>query len=149
MGSQAIEPSIDSVAQGKSEAFKTTAQATASVSSLKVYVDAGSTATQLVAGIYQDNNGHPGTLITQGKVTTVANGAWNTVTVPAASLTSGKTYWIALLGPAGRLQFRDQDGLSTGAMETSASTTLTSLPATWATGTVYGGAPMSAYAVGN
>jgi hypothetical protein len=71
------------------------------------------------------------------------------VTVPAASVTAGATYWIAILSPsgAGTIQFRDKSG--GGASETSSSSTLTALPATWTTGARYTDGPLSAYGSGN
>jgi hypothetical protein len=55
-------------------------------------------------------------------------------------------YWIAILGPTGdgTVKFRDATGAG-GAAETSA---LSSLPATWSTGTHYGDGPLSGYALG-
>jgi DNA-binding IclR family transcriptional regulator len=114
---------------------------------LTIYIDTGNTATTLVAGIYTDSSGKPGTLLAQGTLTGVTSGAWNTVTVPSATLTSGATYWIAILAPTGTVRFRDRAGIggATQPCETSAQTTLTTLPATWTTGVRYNDGPLAAY----
>src|SRR5262245_4119409 len=147
IGSQQLQLQRDSNAAGQAEAFNSTATASGTVVSLSIYVDAGSTATKLTVGLYADSAGKPGTLLTQGSLNSPLAGAWNTVTVPTVQVTSGATYWIAILAPAGSggtLKFRDQSAGSRS--ETSASKTLTSLPSTWATGTVYLDSPLAAYA---
>jgi len=57
-----------------------------------------------VIGLYTNNAGHPGTLLTSGTITAPVAGQNTTVTVPAASVTAGQTYWIAVLGPTGTLK---------------------------------------------
>ena len=138
-GNIAVETAVDSSAKGIAEAFKTKPQNNNVLKSLRIYLDEGSTATELVAGIYDDNSGHPGKLLTQGKVTSgLKAGTWNRVPVPSVKLIANNPYWIAILSSQGLLKFRDHAGGTGNApLETSASTTLTSLPATWATGTVY------------
>ena len=99
----------------------------------------------LVVGIYSNTNGHPGTLLTKGTRSALTPGAWNTVTVPSASVTAGQTYWVGLLGTGGTLQFRG--GSAAGCRsEGSRSSTLSTLPTTWATGATWGTCPPSAYA---
>jgi hypothetical protein len=146
-GDQAIEATNDSNTPGVAEAFTTTSATTSTVRKLSVYVAAGSTATALVAGLYADNGGHPGTLLAQGTLTAPVAGAWNDVSVPAAGVTGGGRYWIALLGPGGTLKFRDRC-CTTGGAETSLQGTLTSLPLTWTTGQRFSDAPVSGYASG-
>jgi hypothetical protein len=107
-GDQTIYSFVDSNAAGHAEAFRATASASGTVTSLSVYVDSSSGGTSMVAGLYRDNGGTPGGLLAQGQLTHPAAG-WNTVTVPAVNVTGGGVYWIAVLGPAGSgtLAFRD------------------------------------------
>jgi PKD repeat protein len=149
MGNENVEPWADYRAQGIAEAFRTVAEKTGSVSQVKVYLDAGSTATELVAGIYTNRYGHPRTLLAQGKSGSLKPGEWNSVSIPAASVTAGQSYWIAVLGTKGQAGFRDRVGSGTGVMETSASTTLTTLPSRWTATTPKGNASMSVYGNGN
>jgi len=148
MGNVNKMPSIDYRAQGTAEAFQTVPAKSGVVTNAQIYLDASSTATELIAGIYKNNNGHPGTLIAQGKLSTLKSGAWNTVSIPVAAVTAGQPYWIAILGSKGKIGFLDQIGSSTGLMETSASTTLTSLPGTWTGSVTKTKAAMSAYGKG-
>ena len=136
LGSQTIQPTVDFIASGTAEAFRTTARASGAVSALSVYIDASSTANVLVAGIYRDAGGRPGSLISQGRSSaSLTRSAWNRVTIPAAAVTAGAKYWLAVLGAnGGALGVRDGLGCTS---ETSRLTTLTALPATWSTGVVW------------
>jgi outer membrane protein assembly factor BamB len=143
VGTSGTRPQVDQNASGSAEAFRTTASATGSVDSMTVYVNATSAAGKLTVGLYADNNGHPGALLTQGSKTSPTAGATNDITVPAAAVTSGQTYWIALLGTSGVLTFRDQN--NGGKSETHAVGGLSALPSSWQTGTTYTDGNLSAY----
>jgi hypothetical protein len=118
------------------------------VTNVQVYLDAGSTATELVVGIYKNKYGHPGNRIAEGKISNPKAGAWNSVPISAASVTAGQPYWIAILGSKGQIAFRDQIGSSVGLMETSASKTLTNLPYTWSGSSAKAKAAMSVFGKG-
>jgi len=145
LGDQAVEPNGDFNVAGVAEAFRTTATASGTVTTLSVYVDAGSQATTLVAGLYAASGAHPGALLGQGTLAGPAGGAWNVVTVPGVAVTAGTDYWLAILSPSGSgtLRFRDRRGGM--AAETSLSAGLGALPATWTTGAGYSDGPLSAY----
>ena len=152
LGDQAIETKTDFNNEGLAEASQTTATASGTLSKVSVYIDATSTASKVLVGVYTDTLGHPGTLVSQGILNFPAAGAWNDVTMTSASITSGATYWIALLSPvgSGTIRFRDKTGLSGASkVEVSASTTLTALPATWASGPGYNDGPFSAFGSGS
>ena len=122
-----------------------------SVTEVQLYLGASTTATKVTAGIYNDNNGHPGTLVAQGTLNTVKPDAWNAISIPAASVTAGNPYWIATMGLDGQIEFLDQLSSGTSVMErTSTRSTLTTLPDTWV-GSIYGYQPnasMSIYGKG-
>jgi hypothetical protein len=144
LGDQTLYSGGDSDSPGTAEAFRTTAVSSGTLARLVVYVDTTSTATSLVVGVYADRSGHPGSLLAQATAAP-ANGAWNAIAVPAAPIASGSTYWIALLAPKGTLRFRDRSCGCANPSETSAQTTLTTLPASWTTGVLFKDAPASAY----
>jgi outer membrane protein assembly factor BamB len=133
-GDTVIESTVDGNVAGAAEAFQATAGASGVAGTVTVYVDATSTATSLVAGVYADNGGHPGTLLAQGTLSPLAAAAWNNVAIPSVSINAGSIYWIALLAPAGTLHFRSKH---TGHSEAPATNGLTSLPSTWTTGATY------------
>jgi hypothetical protein len=146
-GVQTVGGTADSDGAGIAEAFKTTASASGTLSSISVYIDSGSAATNVKVGLYSANGTHPGTLLTQGTISTPTPGTWNTASVTNVSVVAGTTYWIAVLGPAGTgtLRFRDVGGSNPSSSETSSQTTLTTLPTTWTTGAIFSDAPLSAY----
>jgi len=148
MGDKTIEPGLAYKPQGTAQAYKATPQKTGVITSVQVYLDAGSTATELVAGIYKDSSGHPGALVAQGKLSLLKSGAWNSVPIPVAPVTVAQPYWIAVLGSKGQIGFRNITGSATGLIETSASTTLTALPGTWTRSTIQANSAMSVYGLG-
>jgi len=146
LGDQTIAPKSDSNPAGSAEAFKTNATASGTVATLTVYVDTGSTATSLVAGLYADAAGKPGALLGAGTLTSPAAAAWNTVALTTGvSVTSGTAYWIALLGPSGTLRFRDHCCSGGSASVASAQSNLSSLPVTWSGSATFSDGPLSAY----
>ena len=148
VGDQTIEARTDQNAAGAAEAFRSTAAAAGTLSTLKVFVDPASSATKLTAGIYADNNGHPGALLAQGTLNAPVAGNWNDVSVASVPITAGATYWIAILSPTGTgtLRFRERGGAGTA--EASAATGLTALPATWTSGASFNDGPLSAWGAG-
>jgi hypothetical protein len=124
------------------------AQKTGVVTTIQVYLDASSTATELVAGIYKNNNGHPGALVAQGKLSTLKSGVWNSVPIPVISVTAAQPYWIAILGSKGQIRYLDRVGSGTGRMETSTSTPLTTLPRVWKGAAYKTNSSMSVYGQG-
>ncbi len=146
VGNQNIGATVDWNSSGVAEAFRTTASATGTVTSLSVYIDASSKGTKLVAGLYADKGGTPGSLLTQGQLSNPVAG-WNTMSVPAANVTGGSVYWFAVMAPAGSVTVKYRDAGSSGTRsEDSAQTNLTTLPATWTTGHAWASSPVSAYA---
>jgi outer membrane protein assembly factor BamB len=145
VGDQNIAGTVDWNAPGIAEAFRATATASGSVTSLSVYVNAASTGT-IVAGLYIDSGGTPGTLLTQGSLSKPVTG-WNTIAVPPANVTGGSVYWFALMSPVGSVTVKYRDTGSSGMRsEESAQTNLTTLPATWTSGSAWLSSPVSAYA---
>ena len=144
-GSSAVLGDLDVDPGGLAEAFQVSTAACGKVTSLNAYIDAHSTSGAVVVGLYADNGGHPGMLLTQAAATAPVSGAWNRVPVPPVNVTAATPYWIAVLGTgSGTLALRDVAGGCRS--ETSASASLATLPASWATGSVYGTCPASAFA---
>jgi glucose/arabinose dehydrogenase len=151
-GADVVGGNTSQAVAGRAEVYRTTGAVTGSATKLRLYVDPTSTATRLGLGLYADNNGEVGPLLRQGTTTTVTPGAWNEVTLSSAvPITAGTAYWIGLINPSsgtGILRWRDNAGAAGGAEQTSATSTLPELPATWATGGRFNDGPVSAYAVG-
>jgi hypothetical protein len=84
----------------------------------------------------------------QGTLSAPKAGATNTINIAEVKVDSTKQYWLAVLATQGTIKFRDRMGSNAAPMETSASSTLTALPATWSTGKVFPDGPMSFYGNG-
>lgn len=143
MGDQTIESQLDYNSPGTAEAFLTTATASGTADMISFYLDAKSSATQVVIGVYTDAGGHPGALLAQAATSQPTTGTWNTIALPNAVVTQGTNYWIAILGTSGTVRFHDRSHGCTS--ETSSATNLTALPATWTAGSTYTDCPLSAY----
>jgi hypothetical protein len=146
VGDTKIEAGQDYNAAGIAESFLYTATASGQVNTLSVYLDATSTATSVVLGLYANTlSDNPGTLLAQATITQPVAG-WNSVSIPSASITAGGKYWITILGPLGGgvVRFRDID--SGVKAQISAQWNLSTLPSSWTSGATYFNSPMSAYA---
>jgi hypothetical protein len=147
-GNQAIESGHDYNDSGFAQAFPFANSTAGTTGSISVYVDSYNRATKIYAGLYTDNNGHPGSLIVSGSLQSPKSGAWNNVLVPSVAVSPGRTYWVAVLGTGGTLLFRDRTN-GPCVTEVSSQSGLSSLSATWKTGqqwTAY--CPISAYVNG-
>ena len=142
-GDATIESSLDHNSAGLAEAFPFINQKTGTATSISVYVGTRNKATTLMAALYSDANGGPGKQIAAGSMTTPRVGAWNTLLVASVGVTSGATYWLAILGKGGALYFRDRSS-GACASQNSASSSLTNLPSTWTGGRHWDTCPISA-----
>ena len=87
---------------GRGEVYRTTASATARVTAIRLRLAPANAATQLVLGLYADNNGQPTTLLASGRLNTVVSDAWNEVPIDnGPTINAGTAYWIGLLNPTG------------------------------------------------
>jgi hypothetical protein len=146
VGDKNIEAQQDYNPAGVAEAFQYTATASGTASKLYLYLDASSTATKVVVGVYTNTASNtPGNLLGQATITTPQKGAWNNVTLSGVSLSSGQKYWIAVLGPTGSGTLKFRDVASGGKAQVSSQSNLTGLPATWSSGATYPNSPLSAY----
>jgi hypothetical protein len=148
LGDATVGPAVDTDSIGTAEAFRVTASGAATVTNLNVYVDASSSATTLVAGVYSDSGGHPGSLLGQGSLPNPVAGAWNAVPISSASVTASSTYWLAILGAtgSGKLAFRDHCCGGGTPSENSLQASLTSLPGIWSPGARWSDGSASIYA---
>jgi glucose/arabinose dehydrogenase len=137
---------------GEGEVYKTSASATARVTSLALRLAPDSTSSAVVLGLYADSGGQPTTLLASGRINSPQANAWNTVTIDnGPTLTAGSAYWIALLNPTGAtgvLRWHDRAGATGGGEQGYGGGALSALPATWTTGQVWSDGPLSAYVMG-
>jgi hypothetical protein len=144
IGDEAVEAQRDYLEAGEAEAFSLAARASGTTGAAHVYVSAHNGAGELLVGLYTNASGHPGALLATGALASPAAQAWDTVPLGATQLTSGTTYWLAILGTGGTLRYRDR-AQGPCPSQTSAQAGLKALPAAWRPGTVYHDCPASAY----
>ena len=148
-GHQTIETLVNTLPAGIAEGYQITATVTGNVNTLSVYVDSSTSSTKILVGLYSDIGGHPGILLTSGNTATFQKAAWTAIPVAPVGITAGSKYWFSLLGTGGAMKFRQKQGPGGWIDELNSVNGLTSLPAKWATGTVYnGGALTSVYGSG-
>jgi hypothetical protein len=146
-GDPKVESSRDSDRAGHAEAFPFANRFSGITASIKIYVDARNHARTLVAGLYGNRKGHPGTLIASGSVRSPKRKRWNTVKLKARALKPGRTYWVAILGERGTLVFRDRNKGRCWS-QSSHSGSLRGLPRAWKSGHRWRTCPISAFVNG-
>ncbi len=143
LGDTAVEWQHDSLGAGEADAFRLRAETSGLAAEVHVYMDARTSASRLIVGLYSSASGHPGTLLSTGS-TFPTRGAWTSVSIAPVEILTGRTYWLAILGRGGRLRYRDRaHGRCPSA--TSARRDLRALSRSWRTGATYSACPVSAY----
>jgi PKD repeat protein/type 1 glutamine amidotransferase len=155
LGSRAIAPTYDDNVAGMAEAFRYEAKSDGPVDAVNVYLDkhwdrkkSGNPGAKLIAGVYSDNNGRPGSLLGQGSLTSFRYRDWNTVPIAATEVEKGKQYWIALLGIKDDFVYRTHGGSLGESPSVTSPKNLQALPATYRVDKTFPkDGPASVYAV--
>jgi hypothetical protein len=151
LGNGSVLSQGDSDTAGQAEAIQQTATTSGTVESISLYVApngqwSGAPGPTVVLGLYSDNNGKPGTLLTSGSAAQKAK-SWATATVPKVSVTAGTRYWLALLSPSGSVYYFTSPTANCGDVG-STQTNLRNLPSSFSTGPSWGICPASIHADG-
>ncbi len=128
LGDSRVEPSSEFSSSHVASAFRYRARATGAVGTAEVYVAVGSSARELVVGLYSDRSHLPHRLLTAGRLSSPKSRAWNRVTLRPASVKAAREYWIAIMGIGGRLGYRDT---KTPVARCERSVRLTTMPAAY------------------
>lgn len=126
IGQDAVQSMIDSNPRGVAEAYPYVAARTGTSASASIFVDSSSTVTAGQLGIYSDDNGHPGMLLMVSSF--IPMSGWNTVSMVGVRVVEGQRYWVAELGTAGILAYRDE---AAGTTRSETETVGPTLPAQW------------------
>ena len=152
-GDRHIEAQADTNRSGQAESFPFASPTTGTARTLHVYVAKRNRARRLIAGLYSNKKGRPGSLIASGSVR-AKKGKWNTVNLHFRSsrrgshiVRAGRIYWVALLGKGGSLAFRDRT-TNMCRSATSVQRSLRLLPRSWKTARMWTSCPVSAYVAG-
>ena len=102
-GNRVVAQRAAAVPAGLARAFPFRSRITGTVSAINVYLDRRSHADGLLVGVYSDARGKPGLRLTDAPKTSPKSGAWNSVRLAPAKITSGSTYWLVVLSQGGPL----------------------------------------------
>ncbi len=144
LGETAVESQADFLPAGQAEAFRIQAGASGLTGAAHLYISSANAASTVIMGLYSDAYGHPGSLLSTGSGPASAAGTWTTVSIAPTDISSGHSYWLAILGQGGTLRYRDRRW-GPCPSQTSAQTNLGAMPSAWRTGTTYSDCPISAY----
>ena len=98
-----------SISPGQARAYRFRASASGTADTAHVYVGRSDRATALFVALYSDVRGHPGKMLAVGVRRRRAVG-WVRLGVRRVPITSGRAYWLALLGTGGMLVYRVRQG---------------------------------------
>src|SRR5919199_6587252 len=147
LGDTQVEKSAVRYADGTAIAVPTTATLSRTLGRISIFVDRGSAADRIVVGLYADDAGAPGMLLSEGTIGSPVGDAWNIARVTPTDVGAGQSYWIAALSPLGHgaLRIRQQADHDAVPVATSKSRTLSDLPLSWGSGKASRGGPVSAF----
>ena len=142
VGTSTVYSSSSSNGRGVAQAYHFTAPSSGQVNRLNLYLDEASTASRVEVGLYSGSRSSADTLRARCVISSPRANAWNRCSFTAYAVTSGASYWLALLQPSdssGRLRYRE--GLIAGGPVSyqAATRSLSSLPASWTNGASWGG----------
>jgi hypothetical protein len=136
-----------SIPMGVAGAFQYTASFSGTASEIRVYLDAGNRAGQILVGLYSNSaTNHPNQLLAAGRIDSPRSGDWNTVTITPIQLKSGEQYWLSFLSPFGEAARIGLAG-SASLAELSPSNVLRRLILAWDPGAQQGRRSVAAYVV--
>jgi|GEM_PF-1852149 hypothetical protein len=111
LGGTALEPGHPRIAAGRLEAFRLRARASGVADSVRIFIDAGSSAQSFAVGIYANHAGSPGRRLAAGSRSHPDAGQWDTVEVsPRGALRAGRIYWLSVSARGGALGYRSRPG---------------------------------------
>jgi hypothetical protein len=112
IGRKQIGSSARHNSAGTAEAFRFDEKTAGAARAITVYVPTPSTSKTLVAGLYTNSGGKPGSLLVSNSAPVAKSGRWVTVAIRRTPLVSGRAYWVAVLGKGGTLDTRGRRSAS-------------------------------------
>ena len=144
LGDQTIQTEHVSLAGGQAAGYEFTAAQSGQASVVRLYLDAGTTASVVRVGLYSDQAGAPGTVLAQGSAPGLSVG-WINVTIPPVSLVQNQRYWVTVLSPIGGGSLNIREARGGGSSVLSRQATLAAFPLAWTAGIATARSPVSAY----
>jgi hypothetical protein len=147
LGNTAIDERRTVISGGEAYAFQYTAASTGLASQVRLYVDTFDGARGVNVALYSDAAGQPGDVLAQGSIQRLFPASWNSVDLPATSLTRGGSYWIAVLNPVGGGALGVRGASGNGSSRQALQPALIALPQSWISSPVSGTTALSVYVV--
>src|SRR3954451_9504691 len=148
VGSSTVGDAVRTNPAGRAQDYRVTAGETGQITRLNVYLDAASSASKVELGLYGGaDRKRAGSRLGRCIIATPAKNAWNRCAIDPVQVTSGRSYWLAILQPSGssgQIQYRNRTG--SGRTFGSSQSSLAALPATWSNGASLGAETASVYA---
>jgi hypothetical protein len=144
IGDDTVQTDRVALSGGQAIAYQYVAAQSGLASVLRVYVEAGSSTPSLRVALYADQNGMPGSILTQGTMSSVTPG-WTSVTISPVPLLATTRYWVAVLNPFGAGVVNLRQAASGGSSVSSAQTSLAAFPQPFSGGVPGARSPLSAY----
>jgi hypothetical protein len=130
LGNQRIGPATVHQRAGRAEAFRFTTARAGKVTAIHVYIAKRDRSRVLIAGLYSNRHGHPGSRLAYGRLRSPRRGAWNRISIGSVRIHAKQSYWLAVLSRSGTVYLRSRKGGACGGEESRGSS-LTKLPRSW------------------
>jgi hypothetical protein len=144
IGDDTVQLEHVTLSGGNATAYQYVASQSGQASVVRLYVDAGSTAPVVRVALYSDQNGAPGTILSQGSAPGLVPG-WVAISLPPVPVVESTPYWIAVLNPLGGASLNLRQALIGGSSVSNVQTTLAAFPQAWNGGPPGAKSPLSAY----
>ena len=146
LGARTTGPVLGASPAGVARAFSVRGRAVGLISSIQVYVAAGSRARRLMVALYSASGCRAGSRLAVGALHRPKPGAWNAVRVSPTWIATGRSYSLVVLGSGGVFRFRRPRGPVCASAASRRG--LSAPPFSWKAGIPGTGCGVSAYAVG-
>ena len=144
IGDNTVQTDLMTLAGGHAVLYQYVASQSGQASVVQIYLDVGSTAPLLRVALYSDQDGAPGTILSQGSAPALLPG-WLSVNVPPVSLLESTRYWVGVLNPLGAGSVSLRQAVSGGSSVTSAQTSLAAFPQPFLPGAAGARSPLSVF----
>ena len=144
IGDQTVQTESFTLPSGQAAAYQYVASQSGQASAVSLYVDVGTTTPAIRVALYSDQDGAPGTILSQGSAPGLLSG-WISISLPPVPVLQSNRYWVAVLSPIGSGNLNLRQALIGGSSTTSAQTSLAAFPMRWIPGAPGARSPLSMY----
>jgi hypothetical protein len=144
MGDETVQSERLTLPAGQAAAYQYVASQSGQADLVHLYVDVGSTSPVVRVALYSDQDGAPGTILSQGSAPGLVPG-WISISLPPVALLDSTRYWVGVLSPLGSGSLSLRQAATGGSSLWSAQTSLAAFPQPWVAGAPGARSPLSMY----